>query len=124
MSKISLKTYLKTKDEQINYDGYGIMTDNKITYKENDVLVTILYFYDKIMLTRKSDDYIIKMNFELHKNTRGVYNITNNDLQIPLQIETTNLQLKSNEILINYLLKIDEETTTKFSFELIYEVIL
>lgn len=41
MSKIKFDAKLKSKDENLHIFGLGVKSGNRITYKENDVKVTI-----------------------------------------------------------------------------------
>ncbi len=123
MSKIKLNTSLKTCEEETSFQTLGVIIDNKITYKEEDVMVTLLQFDNKILLTRRSEDYTIDFDFQLNKKTKGVYNIKKLNYQIPLEIKTVELKNSNNNIIIKYLLKMNNEEIDLFKFKLVYEVI-
>lgn len=107
---MKVKTILKNKTKNEIYENVfpALKIKNKITYKENDILVTVLISKSDIIIKRKSKDYLIELSFELNKETSGTYNISNLGI-IPLKIKTNKLIIKDNKIEIEYTLELEEE---------------
>ena len=75
MGKIYLKASLISDEENLNIETSGIKTKNKIVYKENNIIVTILIFNNKIEMNRTCNEYKINMIFEKGKKTISKYNV-------------------------------------------------
>lgn len=120
MSKIKGEIILKNKEEKekniINFKG--IYTNNHISYKENDILVTIDIMNNKIVMKRVASDYEAILSLILNKTTKNKYNIKNVGCVI-LNIKTLKLNIDNNCIDIEYLVIDSNET---FSYRINYEL--
>ena len=66
MSKIKLKTTLVvtgTDNDTFEYELEGIKIDNKLKFKEDTTFVTLTILNDAITIQRKTDEYILDMQF-------------------------------------------------------------
>lgn len=124
MAKIKCKLLLKENNSIIIDNEYflGIKTNNKISYKENNILVTILVLDNKIVMKRVSDEYEITLEFQDQTNTQGKYFANSCNLLLPLNIFTDKILVSDQEIIINYQIK-DSQEPTNFYFKISYEVI-
>lgn len=102
MGKINLKATLISDEENLNIETTGIKTSNKIVYKENNIIVTILIFDNKIEVNRSCNEYKIKFIFEKNKKTISKYNVFGIDKEFLLETNTNELIIEDNKIKINY----------------------
>jgi len=100
----------------------GVKVNNKISYRENGIMVTILLSDNKIIMKRVKDDSKILLEFEEGKTSTGKYFINNSDLWLPLNTFTDTILVDDSYIRIEYQLDLDDKPT-KFLFEIRYEVI-
>jgi len=123
MSKIRINSTLinLTEKEKTIYEGLGIKNNNKIQYKDNNIIVT-LDLKDEIILKRKSKEYEIIMKFK-ENTSKGIYNIFEFNSNIPLEIVTKKIIKEENKISIEYKLYIDKQLIGDYIYELSYEVI-
>lgn len=124
MAKVKCTVNLKENDQVIFKDEtfFGIKVENKISYKENDIMVTIFAQDNKIIMTRVSSEYEINLQFVEKKNTIGKYFINNGNLWLPLDTFTDTILVDDSNIRIEYKLNLEDEPTS-FLFEVEYEVI-
>ena len=113
------------QDNYVIYDNLlvkGILNDNKLVYKEEDISVTILLKDNKIEMKRKSHDYCIELSFCEHKPSLGMYYLKEYNQNLELQIETLSLLHNEQRIDIEYILSMEKETVGHFIFSLELEV--
>lgn len=117
--KIKGKINLKNNDEVImnNKLFTGLKIDNKITYYEDDIKVSLV-LGDKISLKRSNDEYELELIFTNKMESKGKYLLKKDNLFLPLYIITDKIIVGNNLIVINY--QMDEE---KFEFKLEFEVV-
>jgi hypothetical protein len=65
MAKVFLKEKIKTPDGTEYYEGYGIISDGKITYEHSGIITTVNLLENEIFVKRKSKDYEIHLPFQL-----------------------------------------------------------
>lgn len=118
MGKINLKLKLTSLDEKLNLNLVGLKNKNKITYKENNVNVTILIFDNKIEMNRTCNEYKINLVFEKNKMTISTYQVFGMPKVFDLETNTNKLIIKDNSIEVNYNLEGND-----FKYILIWEVI-
>ena len=120
MSKINLRVSL-TCNENIIYNEQefvGIYNSDTISYKENDILVTLKLKPNKeIKMKRKHNNYNIELIFIENKETNGLYELKKYG-NIPLTIFTKKL-ICDNHIYIEYYLNKQDEL---YKLNLFYEV--
>ena len=124
VGKVKCLINLTEDDQQVftNETFFGVKNDNKISYKENNVIVTILIDNNKIIMKRRASDYEIHLQFEAKSNTVGKYFVNNSDLWLPLDTFTDKIVVDDSSIRVDYELKLNEKPQ-KFLFEIKYEVI-
>lgn len=93
----------------------GIVTADKITYKDEEFVVTLDKKLDEIILTKKNNDYKITINFKEGVTSFAIYETTGH--QLSLKVMTLNLK-QGNEIYIHYIV----EDTNEIKYSLKYEV--
>lgn len=124
MTKIKCLTTLIENKLKIfeNEVFFGIKSGNKISYKENEIIVTILLEDNKIIMKRKSIEYEIYLEFVEKNNSTSKYFLNNNNLWLPLDTFTDKIVVDDSSIKLEYQLKLDKKPT-KFLFEIKYEVV-
>lgn len=121
MTKIKGKINLKNNVDDSNncIDFKGILNNNHLSYKENDILVTIDILDNKIVMKRVTKDYELILSLEENKITKNKYNIKNIGNFI-IEIKTLKLYIDNNYINIEYLVIDSNET---FDYEIKYELL-
>ena len=114
MGKINLKANLISNEENLNIETSGIKTNNKLVYKENNIIVTILIFDNRIEMNRTCNEYKINFVFEKAKKTISRYNVFGMPKEFLLETKTNKLIIKDNQIELNYNL---EGNNFKYSLE-------
>lgn len=124
MAKVKCLINLKENGEFVFNNEYffGIKIQNKISYKENEIMVTIFMYDNKIIMKRVGKDYEINLEFVEKTNTTGKYFINNSNLWLPLDTFTDKILVDDSSIKIEYKLNLDN-VPTEFSLEIKYEVI-
>ena len=105
MAKINIKAVLITEDEKFDIETYAIKKDNKITYKENDISVTINIFNNKIEMKRVCKDYEINLIFEYKNKTISTYKVFGAPKVFELETNTKKLDIENDKIIIEYILE-------------------
>ena len=124
--KIKIKSYLKvTGDSSCTLENHytGKKEENKILYKEGEIMVCIAFLEDKIVMSRKTEEYDIELPFVLGKSLEGKYDIAELGGSLPLKVRTSLLKKQDKELEITYHLTIGKEDIGKYEFRLLYEVI-
>ena len=120
MSKINLRVSL-TCNENIIYNEQefvGIYNSDTISYKENDILVTLKLKPNKeIKMKRKHNNYNIELIFIENKETNGLYELKKY-VNIPLTVFNKKI-IFVNHIYIEYYLNKQDEL---YKLNLFYEV--
>lgn len=121
MPKIKIQTKLKTSDNQISSETFGIYQNDKIIFIENNVKNILKLNESKFI--RETTDYKIELAFSNLNNTKGIYLIKNRDIKMDLYIKTNEYIINDSEIFINYDLKIERENMGNFDYHIKYEVV-
>lgn len=120
MAKVSCVINLK-EDDKIVIDKKqvkGIKIDNKITFKDGDVIVTITMDNNKIMMKRVNKEYELNLEFEEGNNTTGKYFLNNDNLWLPIEVFADKILVSENCVEVDYY--IDK---INFNFKISFEVI-
>lgn len=120
MAKINCVINLK-EDGKIVIDEKevkGIKSNKKITFKDDDLIVTIMVDNNKIMMKRANKEYELNLEFEEGKNTTGKYFLNNDNLWLPIEIFTDTILVSENCVEVDYY--IDK---INFNFKISFEVI-
>lgn len=115
MGKINLKASLISSDENLEIETSGIKTNQKLVYKENNITVTIIILNNKIEMNRTCNEYRINLIFEKNKKTMSTYNVFGAPKVFELETFTRVLEIKENEIKIEYEL---EENNFSYTLKL------
>ena len=114
-----------TKDAEVIYDNLlikGIKNDNKFTYKENDITVTLFKEENTIKMKRVTPEYQIEFLFDNGKITTGNYYLSEYHKNLDLKVNTLKTVYHKNNLSIEYELFIEEEIVGHFTFSLELEV--
>ena len=103
MSKIKFDAKLNSKTDKLHVFGVGIRSGNRISYKENDVKVTIYLYPNKLEMERETDEYKVKLSFKLMDKELSTYKLKGHD-EFLLDVDTRTLYISDNCIKINYAL--------------------
>lgn len=112
MSKIRINTVLKTDRDNLTLNVKGILKDNEIIYKDNDVLTKLNI--EKNILIRETNEYRIIMNFD---NNKLLYYLKEFDKTLEDKIEVKKIVKKDNYFNINYIIN-----DILYEYEISYEV--
>ncbi len=118
MSKIKIKSVLKSKNGIHKYNGKGIKTNNKIIYNDKGILTTITL--GKIIYLERKKDYYIKIGFNISKTVLGTYIIPEGKMKI--KTKTKKIKQGENDININYSLYINDNHIDDFELNLQYSI--
>ena len=102
MGKINLKAKLISNEENLDIEVFGIKTNNKIVYKENNITVTILMFDNRIEMNRTCNEYKINFIFEKDKKTISTYQVFGMPKIFDLETKTKKLNIKDNSLELEY----------------------
>lgn len=118
MSKINIKSSLKSKDGIHTFEGKGIKNGDKITYNDNGIMTT-LTLGEKVFLERKKD-YFIKLGFCTYNSMKGTYIIPEGNLEV--ETETKELICNQNDIKVIYSLMINGTFIDEFELNFNYSI--
>ncbi len=120
MAKVSCLINLKEDDKTVidNKRVVGIKIDNKITFKDDNITVTIIVDNNKIIMKRISKDYELNFEFQERINTTGKYFLNNDNLWLPIEVFTDKILVSEKSIEVDYY--IDK---INFDFKISFEVI-
>ena len=105
MGKTNIRAKLVSNEDNIDICTSAIKTRNKIVYKENNILVTILIFKNKILMNRSCNEYEIELVFEKGKISISKYKLFGGTKVFNLETVTKKLVIKDDIIIINYILE-------------------
>lgn len=117
MSKIKIKTTIN--DEHFYCEG--IKNQNNIIYKDNNVLVKII-FSDIIKIIRENSEYKIELNFNKNEKTKINYLLKEYNKSLELNLVTKNININNNYIEILY--EVIDNNEGNINFKLEFEEIL
>lgn len=118
MAKFEGIMKIKNNDEVITKKIIGIKTDNKIIYQEDQIMVTISLFSNRIELKRVSNEYTIFIPFENQLTTVANYDINFNGMNIKLDVHTYKIDITCHHIIIDYCIS-SGAWNENFTYELV-----
>lgn len=120
MAKINCVINLKEDDKIVmdNKEVIGIKSGDKITFKDDEVIVTIIIDNNKIMMKRVNKEYELNLEFEEEINTTGKYFLNNDNLWLPIEVFTDKILVSEKSVEVDYY--IDK---INFNFKISFEVI-
>ena len=118
MSKIRIKTLLKSNDEIYKYEGFGMKRKNKIIYFDNNIKTVIVL--DNVVTLTRTLDYEINLKFKLNEKLDSYY-LTDFG-KIDLQTETKFIKQEENRLEVHYSLLNENKKITDFEFILEYSI--
>ena len=120
VAKVSCVINLKEDDKIVmdKKEVMGIKNNNKITFKDGDLIVTIIIDNNKIMMKRANKEYELNLEFDEGNNTIGKYFLNNDNLWLPIEVFTDKILVSEKSIEVDYY--IDK---INFNFKISFEVI-
>lgn len=118
MSKISIKSVLKSSNDTHIFKGKGLKKDNKIIYNDDGIQMVITL--DDIVWLERKKDYHIKLGFKTNTKTLGTYIIHGYSFKI--ETETKKLNIEENRIKVNYSVNIDNVFIDNFELNVEYSI--
>lgn len=93
---------------------------NTIEYQEEDMKVKIQILKNKVVLTRKNEDYDLCMEFIQGETKRCEYIVKSIGLNVDIDVFTKLLEIEENRIYINYELFNENKSIGTFEYKLIF----
>lgn len=118
LSKINIKSVLKSQKETVKYEGKGIKNKNRIVFNEKAVK-TAIDIKNKIIIERK-EEYYLKIVFSKQKKEEGKYITKYGNLKI--ETYTKELKIEENKFKIKYDLIINEHFIDTFEYNFEYSI--
>lgn len=114
MSKAKIISILKDKNDIFEYKLNAIRNKNKYTYKEEEIVVTIIINESNILMYRKLDlESKIEILFCID-SPKAIYHLNNKAFNIDIKV--TKLDIKQNQFNIEYVI---ENEKKYFEFKVI-----
>lgn len=112
---IEIKSNLFNITDNINTSHIikGKYENNKITYKEENIDVTILINDNKIHMTREANTYKLDMIFSMDES-KSTYLLKEENLSFDIDITTKSISILKNMLKINYVVDCEYEFTLKY----------
>ena len=114
-SNVKLKASIKSNDDDLDIITDGLRDKNKITYKENNIIVTILLFNSRIEMNRKASDYEVNLIFNKFEKTISTYTFVGGNKVFELTTNTKEIIINDSFIKIEYEL---EENSFSYTLEM------
>ena len=105
-------------DQEVIKNLKAILKDGLITYKKNDVNVSIKIEENSVILIRENDEMKITLKFEKDKKTNSFYEIKPLNLKIKITVKTKLLIISNNKLSIKYDLYMNGEFSDSFDYNL------
>ena len=118
LSKIRINAHLKSKDDNLTYNGYGIKNKNIIMYTNKNIMTKIII--DDVITLERKKDYLLKINLKEGINLEGEY-ITNYGT-IKLETYAKEITRENNTLKLTYDLIINDEFIDTFTYNLEYSI--
>lgn len=118
LSKVKIKTTLKSKEENHTFDGYGIKNKNIITYIDNNVITKITI--DNIITIERKKQYSLKINLKESINLEGKYITKYGTFKV--ETYTKKIVKTKNTLKLTYDLNINGEYIDTFTYNLEYSI--
>ena len=117
ISKVGIKSILKSSSDLHQYIGKGIKNSKGIIYFD-DFIKTVVSISDKVVIERIGEDYL-RLEFKEGMN-KGEY--LTNEGSLPVTTYTHLLKISDNSLEIKYDLFIDEHLIDTFLYILEYSI--
>ena len=91
-----------TENTKIPITSKGIKDKHKLTYHEKDTKNILKINSNQVILIRENEEFKNILIFTLDKNTVSSYLVKENNIELELNIKTTELTIKDNHINVVY----------------------
>ena len=118
LSKIKIKSNLKSKNENHQYKGYGLKNKNVIIYNDSNIITKITI--DNIITIERKEEYFLEINLKEGINLEGKYITKYGNLKV--ESYTKEIKKEKNYLKIVYDLKINNEYVDTFTYILEYSI--
>ena len=115
MSKVKVRVFVKTNQEEIVHETTAIKIDELIKYKEKDS-TTVIFDKEKNTLVRENNEIKMKYFFQEKKESTGIIEIKEMQKEIEVKIYTEKIRRKYNDIEIIFHI---EENTFVYHIEVL-----
>lgn len=122
MAKIEVCSRLTGDETDHQVRTSGILTKEKIVYRETDICMILKFADHRVELERSHSDYTLKLSFENQHICSGSYWIKNPRLSMEAKTKTKSLQIKEGMIDIVYELILGGQSLGDYHYHLDYEV--
>lgn len=89
-------------ESNLDFITNGVKKNNKITYKENDILVSIVILKNKIKINRSCNEYHIDLILDSNKETVSTYSVFGGSKKFDLNTKTNKLLITDEKIISEY----------------------
>lgn len=121
MSRIRINSIIKSDENVIDKNFFGIKRNNCIIYIEDNIKTSITISCDSLLLKRENKEYEIELIFDIRNNTNGYYMIKEYNKKLHLDIITSKLLIDLDKIEVNYEIKNGDDILGKYEFVLKYK---
>ena len=124
MQKVKISSNLLNSDgETTNIETTGEFDkeNNVITYNENDLKVRLEMFSNKVIISRKNNEYDLKLEFQKNEKKECTYMVKSIGLELTVEVVTNELEITSNSVHLKYELYNEHQIVGKFEYKLIFE---
>lgn len=121
MSRIRINSIIKSDENIIDKNFFGIKRNNCIIYIEDNIKTSITISCDSLLLKRENKEYEIELIFDIRNNTNGYYMIKEYNKKLHLDIITSKLLIDLDKIEVNYEIKNGDDILGKYEFVLKYK---
>lgn len=103
MEKINICAKIKNAEPNCyEVNTIGVKKSNTIKYKDNESEVYVKIYKEKIVIHRKKQKEIVKLEFKYGKTNKSYIKTTEIGYKIPIDVETKNIIINENSIYIEY----------------------
>jgi len=103
MKKINICARIKNAEtDSYEVNTIGIKEFNTIKYKDNEAEVNIKIYKEKVVLYRKKQKEIVKLEFKYGKTNKSYIKTAEIGYKIPINVETKDIIISENNIYIEY----------------------
>ncbi len=106
MAKKTIKTLLKTKENEILSTCQALVQKSSLQYIENDCKMSLHFTNDVVKMLRKNEEYEIFFQFE-QGNSFGTITLIGKG-SVPLDVLLKKLEITNEKIFISYVLNEEE----------------
>jgi hypothetical protein len=123
MKKIKINSVLSNfENETTNIESLADFDEkeNTITYTEEELKVKITILKNKVIMSRKSEDYDLNLEFVQNQKIKCKYEVKSIGLNMDIDVFTKELNIEENIIYVNYQLFNEGKSIGTFEYKLMF----